>query len=188
MMTRILEGGFTDAPIEAAHAFRAALGAMSHPGRAFALTGAQAPAPLSLAAGVLILTLVDGTTPVHLAGGHDVDALRDWIRFHTGAALVGPEEAVFAVGTWQALYPHDRFAIGTPDYPDRAATLIVEFAGAWQAARLSGPGIQRATRCDVPDVAAFTANHARYPLGWDAFLTKGDHVTGLPRSTNVEAI
>ena len=29
-------------------------------------------------------------------------------------------------GTWDALLPLDRFAIGTPEYPDRAATLVID--------------------------------------------------------------
>ena len=64
-----LQGGFADAPIASAHAFRAALTALSQPGQILSVTGAAPPAPVSVAAGVLLLTLVDGTTPVHLARG-----------------------------------------------------------------------------------------------------------------------
>ena len=41
-----LSGGFTDAPVEAARAFRAALEAMARPGSLHEVTGAEAPAPL----------------------------------------------------------------------------------------------------------------------------------------------
>lgn len=183
-----LEGGFTDAPVQSSRAFRGVLDALARPGQPLALTGAAPPWPLSVAAGVMVLTLVDGTTPLCLAGGHDVDALRDWIRFHTGAPLVGPADAAFAIGTWDALQPTDRFAIGTADYPDRAATLIIDQAEPAHPARLSGPGIRGSVICNLPDIAAFTANRARYPLGWDAFLTHGDQVIGLPRSTRAEAV
>ena len=182
-----LEGGFADPPVNAAHAFRAALNALSRPGQIVTVAGARPPAPLSVAAGVLVLTLVDGTTPVHLAGALDCPALRDWITFHTGAPLVDAAKAVFALGDWAALQPLGRFAIGTPDYPDRAATLIVEMPTlAATGARLTGPGIQHSARLSLPEVAAFAENHARYPLGWDAFLTVGDRLAGLPRSTKVE--
>jgi alpha-D-ribose 1-methylphosphonate 5-triphosphate synthase subunit PhnH len=188
MRPDVLEGGFADPPVDAAQAFRAALIALSRPGRIVTVTGAQPPAPLSVAAGVLLLSLTDGTTPVHLAGRLDCPALCDWITFHTGAPLVGASEAMFALGDWAALQPLGRFAIGTPEYPDRSATLIVEVpALAATGARLSGPGIQDAAHLSLPELAAFAENHARYPLGWDAFLTTGDRLAGLPRSTRVEA-
>lgn len=184
----VFDGGFADAPIEAARAFRAVLDALSRPGTLTTLTGANPPAPLSQAAGVLALTLFDATTPVHLAGAHDTPALRDWLVFHTGAPLVGAEQAAFAVGSWDALQPVTRFAPGTPDYPDRAATLIIEMPElAAQGALLRGPGIKETARLSLPDIAAFQTNHARYPLGFDTFLTCGDRVAGLPRSTQVEA-
>lgn len=184
-----LFGGFADAPVQSAHAFRAALEALSRPGTICRLQGAIPPAPLSVAAGVLLLTLCDGTTPVHLAGAHDCVALRDWITFHCGAPLVGAEAASFAVGSWSALHPVTRFAIGQPDYPDRAATLIVEMpALEAKGARLRGPGIKGTARLSLPETAAFIANRAAFPLGFDCFFTAGDGVAGLPRSTHVEDI
>jgi alpha-D-ribose 1-methylphosphonate 5-triphosphate synthase subunit PhnH len=184
-----LTGGFTDAPIEAARAFRAALEALARPGPIQRLTGAQPPAPLSVAAGTLLLTLADGTTPVHLAPSHDTGAVRDWLTFHCGCPLVAAEAAVFAVGGWEALLPVDRFAIGTPDYPDRSATLIVEVAALEPPnARLTGPGIPGAATLLVPDVAVLEANRAGFPLGFDSYLTCGDRIAGLPRSTRVEKL
>ncbi len=184
-----LSGGFADPAIEAARAFRAILDVMARPGRIADLAGAVPPAPLSVAAGTVALTLLDGTTPVHLAGGHDVAAVRDWITFHTGAPFVRAEEAVFAIGTWDALLPVGRFAIGTPEYPDRACTLIVETAKLVpQGARLTGPGIEHHAHLSLPEVAAFRANRALFPLGFDCFLTAGDRVAGLPRSTIVEDV
>lgn len=182
-----LLGGFTDAPVEAAHAFRAALETFSRPGRILSLEGAAPPAPLSIAAGVLVLTLCDATTPLHLAGAHDAPELRAWITFHTGAPLVSAAAAHFAIGTWEALAPLERFAIGTPDYPDRAATLIIEMpALSDQGARLSGPGIAGHATLSLPETAAFRANRALFPLGFDCFLTAGNRLAGLPRSTRVE--
>ena len=146
MTPAALLGGFTDAPVQSAHAIRASLEALARPGTLHDLTGATPPAPLSVAAGVLLLTLCDGTTPVHLAGAHDCAAVRDWITFHAGAPLVPAERAVFAIGTWDTLHAVGRFAIGQPDYPDRSATLIVEVPDlAAQGARLTGPGIKDAT-------------------------------------------
>lgn len=183
-----LLGGFADAPVQSAHAFRASLEALARPGTLHDLTGATPPAPMSVAAGVLVLTLCDGTTPVHLAGAHDCAAVRDWITFHTGAPLVAAERAVFATGSWDALQPVDRFAIGQPDYPDRSTTLIVEMAELTaRGTRLTGPGIKSAALLSLPETAAFVVNRTLFPLGFDCFFTAGARVAGLPRSTNVEA-
>lgn len=184
-----LTGGFSDAPVQSAHAFRASLEAMARPGSLYTLTGAIPPAPLSVAAGVLVLTLCDGTTPVHLAGAHDCAPLRDWITFHTGAPLVGAAQATFAIGIWDALHPVTRFAIGQPHYPDRSATLLVECAELSPSGpRLHGPGINGTAHLSLPETAAFIANRAHFPLGFDCFFTAGAHVAGLPRSTCVEAL
>ncbi len=181
-----LQGGFSQAPLQSAQAFRAALDALANPGKICTLSGAIPPAPLSQAAGVLILTLCDGTTPLHLAGAHDCQPLRDWITFHTGAPLADAQAASFAVGSWAALQPLQRFAIGTPDYPDRSATLIIEMAALHATGpTLSGPGIATQTRLSLPDSAAFVANYARYPMGFDCFFTAASQVAALPRSTVV---
>ena len=124
-----LGGGFTDAPVQSAHVFRATLAALSRPGAIQRMTGAAPPAPL------------------HLAGAPDCALVRDWVTFHCGAALAAAEQAMCALGDWAALQPVDRFAVGAPEYPDRAATLIVEAPSlAMQGARLNGPGIRDAAR------------------------------------------
>lgn len=184
-----LAGGFTAPAEQGARAFRALLQAMARPGRIEQLTGATPPLPLSPAAGALALVLLDGTTPVHLAGRHDCAALRDWLTFHTGAPMVGAKDAAFAFGDWAALMPVTRFAIGNPAYPDRSATLVIELPGLQpKGAQLSGPGIETRAELSLPDTAAFAANHALFPLGFDAYLTAGDLVAGLPRSTKVEEL
>lgn len=186
MQTDHLTGGFADPAREAAAAFRGALDAMARPGRITRLEGAAPHAPASPAAGALLLTLCDSTTPLHLAGGHDTAGLRDWLRFHTGAPLVGRGEAVFALGTWAALCPLNDYAIGTSEYPDRAATLIVEMpALAATGARLTGPGIDGAASLSLPDELG--ARPGSFPLGLDLFLTCGADCAGLPRTTHVEA-
>lgn len=178
-----LAPGFADEARDAAHAFRAILNAMSRPGTVAQLE-APGPAGLSAAAAAVLLTLVDRTTPLHLAASHDTPALREWIAFHRGAPLVAAEDAAFALGSWEALQPLDRFAIGTPEYPDRSATLIVDgYDG--QQVTLTGPGIRGTATASLPDPQAFSENHARFPLGWDAILTCGCEAVAIPRSTEV---
>ncbi len=185
MQAAALQGGFSDPAPEAARAFRALLNALARPGTVERVAGARPPAPLSVAAGVVLLTLVDRGTPLHLAPSHDRPELRDWIAFHTGAPLAPAEAAAFALGDWAALVPLDRFATGTPDYPDRSATLIVEVSALAPAThRLTGPGIREAAMLRLPGARP----PARLPLGLDLILTCGDSLAGLPRSTRAEAL
>ena len=188
MQMAALQGGFSEAPKESAAAFRAAMEAMARPGRLQEVSGATPPEGLSVAAAVLLLALVDRTTPLHLAPGHDGAAVRDWITFHCGARLVAAEAAVFALGSWAGLMPVSRFAIGTPEYPDRAATLIVEMPELRaEGVTLTGPGIQTTAALNLPETEAFAENHALFPLGWDAFFTRGTQLAALPRSTQIGA-
>ncbi|MGY6635139.1 MAG: phosphonate C-P lyase system protein PhnH [Alkalilacustris sp.] len=186
-MTEPLSGGFADPAVQAADAFRAVLQAMARPGRIVRVAGAAPPAPCSPAAGAVLLTLVDGDAPLHLARSHDDADLRDWVRFHTGAALVQPGEAAFALGDWTALGPLAVYSQGTPEYPDRSATLIVEVQSLEaRGTRLTGPGIRDVAALSLPEPTAFAANAARFPLGIDFILTSGDRLAALPRSTRVE--
>jgi alpha-D-ribose 1-methylphosphonate 5-triphosphate synthase subunit PhnH len=181
-----MTGGFADAPRDAALAFRAIMTALARPGQIETLAGAAPPAPLSAAAGAVLLTLCDADTPLYLAGSADSAEIRAWIGFHCGAPLVGAAQARFALGTWEALAPIEAYRVGTPDYPDRSATLIVERPGLHGGGcRLTGPGIETEATLDLPDPAAFAANHARFPLGFDTIFTSGDKIAALPRSTRV---
>lgn len=183
-----LSGGFADPARDAAHAFRAVMEAMARPGTIQTVSPATAPG-LSGAAATVLLTLTDNTTPLHLAGGIDSPELRRWIGFHTGAPLVAAEDAGFALGRWKDLQPVTRFRVGEPSYPDRSATLIVECDRlADDGPRLTGPGIRDAARLSLPETAAFRANRALFPLGFDTILTCGDRLAALPRSTILEDI
>jgi alpha-D-ribose 1-methylphosphonate 5-triphosphate synthase subunit PhnH len=188
MTAEALTGGFAAPAQDSARAFRALLTALSRPGTIQTLDMAAPPVPLSPAAGTLALTLLDGTTPVYLAPGHDTQPLRDWLAFHTGAPMVAePQAAAFAFGRWEALQPLDRFAFGTPEYPDRAATLVIELPELRAAgARLTGPGLADAAYLSLPDVMPFKMNSGLFPLGYDKFLTCGTQLAALPRSTSVE--
>lgn len=182
----VFGGGFMDAPIEAAQAFRAAMSVMARPGDISKVQGARPPKPLSGAAGVLLLTLCDPDTGVFLAGGCDTPEVRGWLAFHTGAPVVAAGQADFALGRWEALMPLAQFDIGTPEYPDRSTTLIVELDALAQAgAVLSGPGIKETAQLSVPDPKGLQANAALYPLGLDFFFTCDDQIAALPRSTRV---
>ena len=185
MQIQTLDGGFATPPVDAAHAFRAIMTAMAQPGTIVTLAGAVPPAPVSVAAGVALLTLCDPETPLFLGAAQDNPGFRDWITFHCAAPFVTAALAHFAYGTWDAL-PLDGFALGSSEYPDRSATLIVELPELTNSgAVLRGPGIKDQAHLSLPDVAMFQRNAALFPRGLDFIFTCGDRLAALPRSTRV---
>ncbi|WP_299891524.1 phosphonate C-P lyase system protein PhnH [uncultured Ruegeria sp.] len=186
MQAETLSGGFADPAVQSAHAFRSVMEAMARPGTIQDIGGAAPPAPLSKAAGAVLLTLCDTETPVYLAGEVDCDAVRAWLAFHSGAPLTGPSHSMFAVGSWEALMPLSAYPIGTSEYPDRSATLIVEQAKlAPSGATLQGPGIKDYAYLSLPETEALQANSALFPLGLDFIFTSGNQLAALPRTTQV---
>jgi len=186
MQAQTLSGGFSNPATQSAHAFRGIMEAMARPGSLHTISGAAPPAPLSPAAGAVLLTLCDTETPVYLAGDAQCDAVQAWLAFHTGAPLVGPSHCQFAIGTWNALAPLSSYPIGTSEYPDRSATLIVEcpeLVGTGDI--LTGPGIQDKAALPLPEIAAFQSNHALFPLGLDFIFTSASQLAALPRTTEV---
>lgn len=186
MRADTLEGGFADPPREAAFAFRGLMRAMARPGTIEEIAGATPPPPLSPAAGTALLTLCDPDTPLYLAGACDTPEMRAWVAFHTGAPLTGPAHCAFALGGWEDLLPLDPYPVGTPEYPDRSATLIIECPALSQTgATLSGPGIRNTATLALPDTELFRRNNARFPLGLDFLFTAGREIAALPRTTRI---
>jgi len=186
MQADTLSGGFADPAVQSAYAFRSVMEAMARPGTLHDIAGAEPPAPLSPAAGAVLLTLCDTETPVCLAGAADCDAVRAWLAFHTGAPQTGPSHCVFAVGTWEALAPLSSYPIGTSDYPDRSSTLIVERPELVASGMtLSGPGIKENAALSLPETQAFATNRGLFPLGLDFIFTSGSQLAALPRTTEV---
>jgi alpha-D-ribose 1-methylphosphonate 5-triphosphate synthase subunit PhnH len=176
--------------------FRAVIDAMASPGTVRALAATiGAPPPLANAAAAVALTLCDHDTPVWLdAALCGSDPVCGWLRLHCGCRLVPePRDAAFAfVGAPQELPPIEAFSLGTPDYPDRSATIViqVESLRAGPPLALSGPGI-RATQVlhasGLPDdmAARLAANRSLFPRGVDFILADANEIAALPRSVRL---
>lgn len=189
MNSQALEGGFSESPVQSAESFRKIMNVMAKPGLIETLDVAAPPAPLSKAAGTLLLTLCDSQTPVYLCGDWDVQPVRDWITFHCNAPLVGAAECMFALGGWNDLKPLQDYPIGTSEYPDRSATLIVEMDHlSNKGCALKGPGIKDVGHLSLPETAFFQDNAGFFPLGLDFYFTCGDKIAALPRTTKVSTI
>jgi alpha-D-ribose 1-methylphosphonate 5-triphosphate synthase subunit PhnH len=175
--------------------FRAVLDAIASPGTGRPLAATiGAPLPLVDAAAAVALTLCDHDTPVWLDAALAGDAVCAWLRLHCGCRLVSePYEAAFGfVGAPQDLPPIDAFSLGTPDYPDRSATIViqVESLQAGPPLQLKGPGIrdtQVLRAAGLPDdmAARLVANRALFPRGVDFILAGANEVAALPRSVRL---
>lgn len=185
----MIEAGFPDPVLDAQRCFRSVLEAMARPGRVFRIEAALTPpAPLGLAAGVVLLTLADADTPVWL----DAPAAADWLRFHAGCPLVAePGAAQFVLATG-AMPPLATLAPGSEEDPQLAATLLVQVRAlrAGEGWRLRGPGIEHEHRLAVdglPDdfLAQWAANRAGFPRGVDVVLCAGDALAALPRTVAI---
>ncbi len=192
--------GFDDEATGSQAVFRAALQALSHPGRwTPAPAAAHTPPGVHRAAALLMLALLDSETSVWLSPRLRQAPVAAWLRFHTGCPLV--EEASQARFVWVAEGDDcpalDQLLQGTDQDPDRSATCVLELGSgrpvgedvSWQ---LSGPGIsgtQTLTAEGVPQgfEQRWQDNHACFPRGVDVFLVRNDVMAGLPRTTRLAA-
>ncbi|SDH73157.1 phosphonate C-P lyase system protein PhnH [Roseospirillum parvum] len=188
--------GFADPVTDSQAVFRATLEALSRPGTVLEVPAALAPpAPLSPAAGAVLLTLADLDTPLWLAPGSGSEAVIEWLAFHCGCPRVAdPGHAALAVaarpGGTLAL---DIFTPGSPTRPEGSTTLLLEvddLAGG-PPLTLAGPGIDGTARlapAGLPEgfAESWRANRALFPQGIDVILTAGRHLAGLPRTTTLK--
>ena len=189
MSDRILAGFAAPVP-DAQQAFRGLMHALSYPGRIAPLPESRETPdgwPPALAAAAL--TLLDADASVWLDAAAGTTDAKGFIRFHTGAPIVDDmASARFVIALTPERVDYDALAIGTDQYPDRSATLLLGLPALEGGAPtvLRGPGIQStATIAPVGPLGAFwrawSRNRALYPLGFDAFLFAGASALGLPR-------
>ncbi len=192
-----LAPGFQDPPLDSQRVFRAVLQAMARPGQIQVLDRLpEAPAPLEPATAALALTLFDLETPIWLSEDLRGAAAR-YLAFHTGAPQMGAigDARFVVIGRGDALPDLAAIDLGDAEYPERAATLIIQVKrlAAGTGRRLRGPGIAGHVGIDVAGLdagfwSAFDLNRKRFPLGFDTFLVADTAVVGLPRSTILDRV
>jgi alpha-D-ribose 1-methylphosphonate 5-triphosphate synthase subunit PhnH len=192
----MLAPAFDDPALASQAVFRTVMEALAHPGRARPLPSRLAvPSPLLATAAAVALTLLDYETPFWLDPGlADAREVAPWFKFHTGAPLTqDAARAAFAfISDSAAMLPLDAFSSGSIEYPDRAATLVMQVASFdhGNALALCGPGIAGTRLFSAaplpPDFATrLAANRALFPRGIDLILVSPDAVAALPRSIRV---
>jgi alpha-D-ribose 1-methylphosphonate 5-triphosphate synthase subunit PhnH len=193
----VVSPGFAHPALDSQAMFRALLRAMAEPGRAVPCPVRIDGAPLPPVLAAVALTLLDYETPAFLAGAIASQAVRGFLGFHTGAPLQADAvKAAFVLALSQsALPPVALLGAGTPEYPDRSATVILGVTDFEEgtSVSLSGPGILgsrefRAGGLHAEFWDAAAANAARFPLGVDFILCGPEAVAGLPRSAVPEIL
>jgi alpha-D-ribose 1-methylphosphonate 5-triphosphate synthase subunit PhnH len=189
--------GLRNPVLGAQQCFRAVLDATAHPGRIVELGGlleGAVPAPLGEAAAAVALTLCDLDTPVWLDAA--LSPVAHYLAFHCGSPVVAaPGAARFAfVSDPAALPPLEQFALGTDEYPEGSATLVIAADGLTHrgGVALRGPGILGDTCLGVAGLpSSFWAGRQGlaelFPRGLDLLFTCGARLAAVPRSTQVVA-
>jgi alpha-D-ribose 1-methylphosphonate 5-triphosphate synthase subunit PhnH len=184
--------GFADPAMESQVCFRAVLEATSRPGLIVTVGATlHPPEPLHRATAAVLLTLVDGGTPLWLTPA--LAASWDWVAFHCGAVAGPRNTAPFACAETGAMPALIGLHQGTDLEPEQSSTLVLQVTALGEGATyvLSGPGIEATTVLRVtglPDdfLVQWAANGAAYPCGIDLVLCAGDRLCALPRTCRVE--
>lgn len=188
--------GLADPVFDSQRVFRGCLEALSRPGMVVEMRAGDEGVPgLHAASGALLLALLDQDTRLWLSPSLANGRAGSSLRFHTGCTVTtSPELADFAL----VAAPHElpalgAFAPGSDEHPERSATVVLQVpslsaAGGW---RLSGPGIHAQAQVRVESLGAeflaeWEANRLRFPCGIDLYLTSGEQLCGLPRTTRIE--
>lgn len=190
-----LQPAFASAVHDAQHCFRRLLKAMSEPGVIVSLPQLKHSwPPLNPATTSVLVTLADHDTAIWLSDALCHDLVRQNLRLHTGAPLVGqPRQSLFAVAD-HTLNAQQLSALpqGPEPGPENNATLILQLPGlsGGRMLRLTGPGIQeeRMIAPQLPECITdeFTDRPHAFPTGIDVILTCGDRALAIPGTTLVE--
>lgn len=167
------------------HCFRAALSALAHPGRPFALGDAI---DAGEGVGALVEALYEPDTPICCDDS--------WALPFAPRRVAADEAQLLLVRGAASGGALARAPRGSEEHPSHGATVVYVATDApahATAVALRGPGIDGRLRRSLPLTAAELAARAtaceRRPLGVDLLLIGADGaVTGLPRSTRLELI
>ncbi len=187
------EAAFANPAHDLALAFRPILDVMANPGRIQRFAPPlSSPSGLSTEAAAVALTLCDFQTPIWLGEGLRTPAVEHYLRFHAGAPLTRVANEAFFVfaDANQGIPALELFPKGTPEYPDRSATVIIQTAGLRSDAgvTLRGPGILTERRLAVAGLDAgfwqqMIASRMDFPLGIDVIFVGPETIAAVPRST-----
>ena len=196
--------GFSDTSLGSQSVFRAALEALSYPGRKVPLEVTfEAPKAAHASSSGLLLALLEPGSLLWLSPSLAHSDAATWIVFHTDCKItLDQHEADFAwIKNWEELPRLESFALGTDEYPDHSTTCVIDLAvpsspaASTPSLSLMGPGIAHtstldqlsATSAQAADfVSQWTQNHSCFPCGVDVFFATSTGLIGLPRTTRID--
>lgn len=191
--------GFDNIPFQSNAVFRQILDAMARPGKIVDLpTDLPAPVGLTPAATAFALGLIDVDTTVWLSPACDTDAVRTHLKFHCGCPITDDAaQADFAIAQAGEDLSDilSALKIGTAEYPDRSATLVLIVESlrnhGENAMTLSGPGIETTHSLAVsPLPTGFASwhqtNRTLFPCGVDVVFAADQQFAALPRTTRIK--
>lgn len=179
--------------------FRVLLNAMARPGTVTQLPVAAEDAPVNPWLAAALLTLVDHEVGLAMAPFSGADAVELYVRQRTAVRPTTVEQADFVVASWDTLDADvlTRLRVGTLDYPNDSATLLILTpplgAGLGLRLALAGPGAPAGFEVQAPGLtpALLDARDAaaEYPCGLDLLLIDpSGQVLALPRSTSISVV
>ena len=196
--------GFSDMSLGSQGVFRAALEALSYPGRSVPLDVTfDAPKSVQASSSGLLLALLEPGSLLWLSPSLANTDAATWIVFHTDCKITTHQhEADFAwIKNWDELPALDGFALGTDEYPDHSTTCVIDIAipnipsTPTLSLTLVGPGIAATSTIDQLSATMVQAesfvhqwekNHACFPRGVDVLFATNTGLIGLPRTTRIE--
>jgi alpha-D-ribose 1-methylphosphonate 5-triphosphate synthase subunit PhnH len=196
--------GFSDISLGSQSIFRAALEALSYPGRNVPVEVTfEAPKAAQASSSGLLLALLEPGSLLWLSPSLANTDAATWIVFHTDCKITQQQhEADFAwIKSWDELPALENFALGTDEYPDHSTTCVIDLAlpsgqsGSMPSLTLMGPGIAHTSTIDQLSatseqaedfVSQWAQNHSCFPRGVDIFLATSTGLIGLPRTTRID--
>jgi alpha-D-ribose 1-methylphosphonate 5-triphosphate synthase subunit PhnH len=191
----MIDATILQSPAQAAHAFRVILASFSKPAVPVSIASAEdAPFPLFPAAATVLLTLADYQTPIWLSPELNQDAVRKYLRFHTGAPITSDtKNAAFAVlSSVETKTKIPDFNLGSHEYPDRSTTIVVQVPSfsTGDVIGVSGPGLNHPIKLMVDEAPRHLWQHIHnnnslFPIGNDFILSSASQIVTLPRSSHI---
>ena len=141
------------------------------------------------------MTLFDLKTPIWLERYLDTPDVRQFLSFHCGSPIAAhPGEAAFAMlSIDEAATRIKNYHVGTPEYPDRATTLLIQTPSlsGGPAVEVIGPGIPDRRIIEATGLGADFWNrrdaiNALFPTGLDIVLVDPWRIVGLPRTAQMQ--
>ena len=178
--------------------FRVILDALAWPGSVHQLPVEAMGAPVNPWAAAVLITMLDHETSLAWDGAAELEALAYFVQQRTAVAPASAATTDFILTDAAHLDPTlpERIRVGTLEYPDESATVVVLVESLESTNRviglaLSGPGVPEGKYIRVgASITAFlmarNAVVAGYPQGFDLLLIDAEgRLMGLPRTTAI---